>query len=365
MPNGTRDIAAFQMEAVHEDLAAGFFKVFSDLGLGCTAYFNQRINTSRGDFFDVVSHPNVEVDYPLYEGRPSWDAVAERVKQQAPKALYFNTLQRDGIATWGDRFDLPVLAVVHNPYLFQASGPCRELAKSGRLDMFGLAPHVVSKLIECVPELEGRAHLHLPYVWMPDEADAYTEAPEILDIVVPGAVNFENRDFEGLLNHLKSSDVKGQRPFKLSILAGGPDRAKLEGIIESDGLQRYFDLAPLHPETRRVPHSAYLQRLYSCHAILPLLPVGRPDYIQSKVTTGVMAGLGIGRPIISGQMVASAYGYTPIEIPDDRPFDLAVADLSPSVLAHRRAESLSIRAAALKHNHATIKRVLEKARVVQ
>jgi len=351
-------IAAFQMEAVHEDLAAGFFKVFSDAGFGCNGYMTDRIYESRGSFFDTVSHPDVEVEFVHLEGRPAWDALADRVRAQDPKFLYFNTLQRDGIARWADQFDVPILGVVHNPYLFQKADDCRALGRAGKLDVFGLAPHVRRKLIECMPELEGRAHVHYPYVWMPEGRDKYSVDPDVLDIVIPGAVDFANRDFEGLLNYLSQENDTMARPVVFSILAGGPDRKKLEDIILDRNLERFFDMANLDPTSRRVPHSVYLERLYNCHAILPLLPVGRTDYVESKVTTGVMAGIGIGRPIITTEMVGKAYEFTPILVPDDRPFDLSQADISAPTLADRRDESLAIRQRALAHNDRIIRKVL-------
>lgn len=355
-----KQVAAFQMEAVHEDLAAGFFRVFSEMGLGCQGYFNNRIFTSRGDFFDTVSHPNISMSYPTYQGRPDWDAVVEKVRAQDPRVLYFNTLQRDGIAIWGDRFNLPILAVVHNPFLFKGSDPCVDLARRGKVDMFGLAPHVVAKLVELVPELEGRAHVHHPYEWMPDDADQYTEDPEVLDIIIPGAVNFENRDFEGIINYLNSGEAEKQRPFRFAIVAGGPDRGKLEEQIRLDGLEKWFDLLPLHPETRRVPHPDYLNRLYRSHAMLPLLPQNRRDYLNSKITTGIMAALGTGRPIITTTRVGKVYGFSAIALPAGQPYAIGEADLSATTLAGRRAESLAIRKAGLEHNARTLKTVLDR-----
>lgn len=356
-----KQVAAFQMEAVHEDLAAGFFRGFSEMGLGCKGYFNSRIFGSRGDFFDIVRHPNVEMTYPPYEGKPNWNTVAGHVREQAPRLLYFNTLQRDGIAKWGDQFGVPILAVVHNPFLFKRSEPCVDLARRGRIDMFGLAPHVVTKLVELVPELEGRAHVHHPYEWMPDEADRYSEDPDVLDIIIPGAVNFENRDFEGIVAYLNSGDAENQRPFRFAIVAGGPDRGKLEAQIRMDGLEKWFDLLPLHPETRRVPHSDYLNRLYRSHAMLPLLPVNRTDYLVSKITTGIMAALGTGRPIITTRNVGEIYGFTPIDLPDGKPYAIGEADLSATTLANRRAESLAIRKAGLEQNAHTLKMVIDRA----
>lgn len=359
LSNGTAvDIAAFQMEAVHEDLAAGFFRVFSDSGLTCQAHFNRRILGSRGNFFATVRHRNVGVRYPIMDGAPAWRKLFEDVRATKPKALFFNTLQRDGIASFARSFDLPVLCVVHNPLLFRDSRECRALAQRGGVEVFGLAPHVVEALRREVPELEGHVHLHRPYEWMMDEADCYESDPLTLDIVIPGAVDYNNRGFESLVEWLAGLVPEKVRPFRLSILAGGPDRGRLEDDIRRHGLQRYFHLAPLHPETRRVPHENYLRQLYQCHAMMALLPAGRMDYLTSKISTGIMAALGTGRPIIAPASVGNAYGFTPIEVPEDSPCDLTKADISPDRLAFCRNEALQLRAEGLQYNDEVIRVVL-------
>lgn len=359
------DIAAFQMEAVHEDLAAGFFRAFSMAGLVCQAHFNQRILGSRGDFFATVTHPNVEARYPNMEGTVNWRALFAEVRETKPKALFFNTLQRDGIASFARSFDLPVLCVVHNPFLFRDSQECRALAKRGALEVFGLAPHVMNSLRREIPELEGHVHVHRPYEWMVDGADCYEGDPLTLDIVIPGAVDYNNRGFGPLVEWLSGLDSTKVRPFRFSILAGGPDRKRLEDDIGRLGLQRYFHLAPLHPLTKRVPHENYLRHLYQCHAMLALLPPGRTDYLTSKISTGIMAALGTGRPIIAPASVGRAYGFTPIEVPEDRPHDLEGADLSKMTLESRRLESLALRSRGLEENQHTLEAILESIRTGQ
>lgn len=350
--------AAFQFEAVHEDLAGSFFRSASDLNVSCTGYFNKRIVDLRGDFFSVVGHPQVTVNYERFEERADWDNVAHLVRLEQPDLLYFNTLQRDGIAQWAEQFGLPIVGVVHNPYLFKESGPCIELAKSGRLDVIGLAPHVVNKIIELVPHLEGRAHTLYPYEWMADTADEYTENPDVLDVMVPGAVDFKNRDYEGLISYLASGVARSQRPFRLVIPAGGADRARLQQEVLEQGLEQFFEFLPLDPQTGRVPHKIFLTKLYQCHAVLPLLPVNRQDYLTSKITTGIAAALGTGRPIIAPRNVADAYGFSPIELPKEQPWAIAEADLSATKLELCRRDALAVRAAALHHNSKVVEKIV-------
>jgi len=358
------DACGFQFGAVHEDLSGGFFKVFSELNMTSRGYFNQRIRDSKGDFFELFPYPGAEISYPSMVGRPAWDAIVENVKAEDPKVLFFNTFQRGNIFKWAEQFNLPTLGVVHNARKFARDEVCVSMAQDERYEAFCLSPHVADKLVELVPGLAGRTHVHYPYAWMPEGADRYETGRDCLDIVIPGAVTFMNRDFEGLLDYLEADGDNASRPFRLSILAGGPDRGRLEEEIANRKLDRFFNLAPLDPETRRVPHPYVLRKLYTCDAILPLLPAGRQDYLTSKVTTGIMTALGIARPIIAPPAVGKAYGFTPIELPADRPFDLTSADLSEATLADRRRESLEIREKGLADNHTSLKRVLQKHSVI-
>ena len=354
------DVAAFQMEAVHEDLAAGFFKVFSERGLRTKGFFNERIRNSRGDFFAAVPHKKTRVEYHPLEARLDWEELARRARFHRPKALYFNTLQRDGMAGWADGFHLPILAVVHNPQLFQQSEPCRELVRKGKIDVFGLAPHVRDDLLRRCPELEGRVHVHYPYVWSGDDFPRPRTDSDVLTIAIPGAVDFRNRDFEGLITFLKERGRLIERPIRLSVLAGGPDRARLEELITEYKLAEYFHLAELDPETRRVPHRVYLEGLYQSDATLALLPSGRQDYLQSKITTGIVASQALARPIIAPKEVGDVYGFNALETPASRPFDLEAIDLSADGLARRQAEGEARRKECLHENKVVLDAVLDR-----
>ncbi len=347
-----------QMEAVHEHITAGFFKVFSELGVTCNGHFNRRILQLNGDLFNHLSYAGVHVDYPVLVGRHCWQALADRIITESPELLFFNTFQKDGIAGWAEQFDRPVIAIVHNPGKFADSEVCMRWARSGRLTVFCLAEHVQKSLLKRVPELEGRVHVHYAYEVLPPGPDEYDADADVLNIVIPGSVNYLNRGFDGLIDTLKETGSALERPVKFSIIAGGPDRKRLEEDISKYGLEKYFELLPLDPLSGRVPHSLYLEALGSCQAIMPLLPASRIDYLKSKVTSGVLAGLGAARPMICPPEVGEAYGFEPINLPTDRPFDISKADLSPATLRDRRQRGLKIREISNKHNREVIERVL-------
>ncbi|MEM5515317.1 hypothetical protein WNY37_00030 [Henriciella sp. AS95] len=358
--NPTADISCLQMEAVHEQVVAGFFRSFAELGLTCNAHFNRRILKQNGDLFQLLSYPGVHVDYPVMEGAHCWKAIASRVVDEDPKFIFMNTLQREGIAKWIEQFDRDVVGVIHNPKLFAASEACIQLAESGRLTAFCLAPYVVDKLKDAVPSLRDRAHVHYAYEVLPPGVDEYESDPGVLNILIPGAVNYSNRGFEGLIDTLRKTHSNLPRPVKFTIAAGGPDRARLEQDIKDHDLDACFDLMPLDARSGRVPYRLYVQCLSRCHAIMPLLPQGRQDYLHQKVTSGVLAGIGAARPMICPENVGEAYGFEPVLVPSDRPFDVSEADLSSETLQDRRQKLLRIRERGLEHNTNTLRETLSR-----
>lgn len=346
------NVCAFQMEGVHEDLMAGALVGFAQNGATVVALPTARIVKSRGDFFSTVSHRDVFVEYTEVESRSDWHALADRVRFLDPDVLFFNTFQRDGVATFARQFDRPIVGVVHNPHLFTGSEECMSLLKEGRLNILGLAHHVVDYMRAALPDYEDQIHLYLPYFWMHDQDDGFVlpDEGDPLSIVLPGAIDYENRDFEGLVAYLASSRITLPRPVQFSIVAGGPNRKDLEQAVEENGLQDWFDFLPLNPETRRVPHQDYLQRIYRCHAMMALLPVGRTDYLKTKITTGIPAAIGVGRPIAAPRSVADVYGFTPIHVAEMYPYDLSKADLSNFALQRLRDEAMRLRSNGLHHN---------------
>lgn len=356
--NSRADISAFQMEAVHEDISAGFFAVCDQLGIKVNGHYNRRILESRGDFFDWFNYNTVHIDYGMLNGRECWNVLRSRVESERSKVLYFNTFQREGLATWAKDFDLPIIGIVHNPNLFKESPTCCALAREGRFTALCLSDHVKVAIEDRVPELRGRTHVYYPYYWLPEGADRYQVPGDTLDIVIPGAVNFSNRDFSGLLDFLSTQDLSKVRSFKFSILAGGPDHSRLEQEIRERNIAQFFDLAPLDEETKRVPHNVYQQRLARCDAIMLLLPSGRRDYVTTKISTGVAAAFGTGRPVIAPQGVAEVYGFHPLLVPNERPYDIMHTDLSDTALSAARKQMLQRRDQCLSHNAKTLEKIL-------
>jgi hypothetical protein len=235
-----------------------------------------------------------------------------------------------------------------------------QLVRRGRLEVFGLAPHVVEVIERDIPALKGHVHLHLPYDWKrPGVCDYALPGPgERLEIVIPGAVDFKNRAFELLVGHLAQTDLSGLRRFRLVVVAGGADRAALETLVAESGLDDLFDFEPLDPVSGRVPHDRLMARYSASHAFLPLLPPGRFDYVRKKITTGVVAAIGAERPQLAPPGVARAYGFEPLKMPPGRPFDLSQADLSDENLLRLHEKTARIAAEGLAQNRQVISDLL-------
>jgi hypothetical protein len=97
----SKQVAAFQLEAVHEEIAAGFFKVFDKLGMGSQAYFNERISASRGNFYDTIAFESLDIDFISLTSRPEWAELREKVRQQNPDVLFFTPAPGPGDACRG------------------------------------------------------------------------------------------------------------------------------------------------------------------------------------------------------------------------------------------------------------------------
>lgn len=350
------------MEGVHEDIMAAALAAFASNDCTVKAFLSRRISKSRGNFFDDIEIKDTSVQYVTLETRQDWEDVASAVKAAEPDILYFNTFQRDGIAKWARQFDKPIVGIVHNPHLFTAAPECMELLKEGRLELLCLGHHVLDYVRTVLSGYEDKIHLYLPYLWMREEFDRFAlpEGDDPLRIVLPGAIDYNNRDFKGLVSFLQESAATLPRDVVFYLVAGGPNRADLEQLVDQAGLGDMFCFLPLDPETKRVPHRDYLRCLYASHAMMLLLPVGREDYVTTKITTGVPASIGTGRPIIAPQSVGEAYGFAPQIVPESRPFDISKTDLSNDSLARARDAMTLIRRDGLMSNSLVIEDILQR-----
>lgn len=334
------DVAACQIEAVHEDVLVAMLDALAAHGLNSHSILNERIKAQRGDFFEVVPPRKGKIEYMDCDGKEGWDALQERMQSVKPRLIFFNTFQRRGQADLLRRLDKPAWGVVHNPELFASFPECLKVAEDGLLEAFVLAPHVATALEETVPALKGHIHVHHPIGWAVKGADTWSlpAAGAPLEIAIPGTVDYKGRAWEAMLEHLAGTEKVASRPVRFVIVAGGPDRADFVARVEELGLNHLFDFEPLDPETRRVPHRALMARLYRAHAIMPMLPPDRMDFLTSKISTAMPACVGTARPTLLPAHIAGIYGMPAIEVPRERPFDLGNADLSDaSLTAARRA----------------------------
>jgi len=355
------DIVSIQVGAVHEDLMGGFLRVFEDLNLRTLVILNEKINHLRGSFFDTVNnYPNSQVSFHGFRGVPEWDRVTDRIRQANPRLIFSNTLQLSGPAEMADKLKLPTIGVVHNPRKFTASPECMALAQSGQLDLVGLAPHVKTAIEAAVPNMAGRVHAHFPYEWTPDNYTPKRDYGPVRKICIPGAINYNNRDYAGLVDYLATADFSDTDPFEIHILTGGRDLGRLKDDIASRNIGKYFVFADLEPGFEQIPHATYLRRLYDCDVCLALLPKNAEHYLTFKITTGIMAAIGMGMPIIAPRRVGEVYGFTAIETPEGKGHDFAAADMSPQRLRLLGDQAIQRKAEGLKMNREILEPVLHR-----
>jgi hypothetical protein len=339
-------------------VSAGFLLGLSEFDIQTQAYYNKKILAQRGDFFADLKIERLSVDYALLEGVPAWENVATRLLKQDPEFIFANTFQRDGIAKWLTQFDRPILGVVHNPDILKLSDHAMSLVSQGKVFAYGLAPHVVSKITRTIPELEGRCAVYHPVFWMRPKDDQFAPAQNCRRIFLAGAVDYKNRDFERLVAFLARDGLQTDIPIVFQVCTGGPDRKRLEQDIADFGLQRFFELTPLDPQTGRVPHAVYLRSLRSCDAVMPLLPQERKDYLFNKYSTGIAAGIGSMRPIIAPKIYGEVYGFPALEPALHNPVDISALDLSLPRLLAIREEMKAIWTRAMAENQVAISRGL-------
>lgn len=335
---------------MHEDVSAGFLLALSQCNIQMQAHFNRKILDQRGDFFAELHIPHLKMVYPPLEGVPAWDAVARAILRQNPQVIFANTFQRDGIAKWLAKFDLPILGVVHNPEILRNSPHAMDLVRRGKVFAFGLAPHVVARILDIVPELHGRCAVYHPVYWMREAEDRFAPDPNLRRIFIAGAVDYNNRDFKRLTGFLAGGGPEPKIPVKFQIFTGGPDRKRLEQEVSDFGLQRFFEFAPLDPQTGRVPHAVYLRGLRACDAVMPLLPQERKDYLVNKYSTGIAAGVGSIRPLIAPKIYGDVYGFAALAPRADNPVDISELDLGLGHLTARRADMRQVWQRAMAQN---------------
>jgi hypothetical protein len=93
---------------------------------------------------------------------------------------------------------------------------------------------------------------------------------QVCRITVPGGFGFGKRDYPLVLDTIPGLiDRVDPDRFKIAVVGGGADRARLEEVVASRGLTEVFDFAPVDPETGAVPSDEYHPRLAGSTFLLP------------------------------------------------------------------------------------------------
>lgn len=302
-------VAIVQFEGVHEEVIPSVARALARCGVDCDIYVNACVLERRGDLLGSIPETKGKVRYPEINRKEDWEKLQADVLSAGYDALFLNTLQRDGVADWASRTGLPILGIIHNPKLFLSSPKCVSLLESGSTSVFSLAPHVTAWMLDHSPELFAKAGtLSLNYWDMHEGATFKAREGSPRRIVIPGSVNFANRDYLSVIEAIPQLITEATEDFEIGILGGGPDRTKLEKIVTEAGCAAHVRFATKDPVSGFVDNATYFSELALADFVLPMLPEQRTDYRTFKITSAVPTSVAFRIPAILDSWTAAVYG---------------------------------------------------------
>jgi hypothetical protein len=358
---GSGRCAILQFEGVHEEVVPSLALAMNSAGLNCHSIVNRRCVDRRGDVFAEVGRDLGTVEYAALEGRPDWGSLETAVAAGNYSVLLFSTFQRDSVANFARRLDLPTIGVVHNPKLFLNSKSCMELLAAGKLRLVCMAPHVAAFLIQRLPKrFLDRVGVVEPVFWRErPEISATVRATERMRVAIPGGVKFATRDYKGLLRVLQQGKSTASA-LVFNVLGGGRDRPALEEMIRDAGLSDSFVFAPLG-EKGQVHYRAYYEHLEQSDVLLPLSPLGFIPYREHKITSAIYTAVGFDLPVVLDRWTSQVY-RAPALVSDSSIAAAieAIAGMTSAELDSHRQRVAAYRNSRMEENACDARRLLDQ-----
>lgn len=355
-----RRAAILQPGGVHEEVVPSLVAALGP-GWDVQAWLSEKCRATKGDLFAEIPAPSLTAHYRAFAGRAGWDGVRDEITAFAPEVIIAATFQLDGVADFVDSLRLPAIGVLHNLRKAGRATRVSDMIAQGRCQPLVLADHVRASYLRANgPDLIDRITVVEPVDWGPFG----TSDGAVKRIVVPGGVNAENRDFDGLLDALSDTGM-GQRMVAagavIEILGGGPDRVRLQSVVADRGLSNIVHFTPLGP-SGRVPYGPYLAALRQAWALLPLIQLSKRDYRDFKITSALPTAVGFGLPVVLDHWTASVYRAPCVvaDVPVAAALD-ALLSLDDAAHAALRARILAYREDRLGQNRAEMARALQTA----
>ena len=281
-----------------------------------------------------------------------WHLLKTRLLARKKDAfVLINTYQRPGIAKFGSELGKPVLGIVHNPQIFLSHKDCVETALAPNVGLMTLADHAASYLIAGQQSFMDKVASLTPLYWGPEIAQSDPDPTLRRRVVVPGAVNFSNRNYDFLFDAFaQNPGLQGR--LEVRILGGGPDRTALEIRVHEAGLDSAITFSTLNADTGFVDHRVYFDDLRRAAFVLPLLPLNRQDYRTYKITAALSTAQGFCIPPLLDRWTAMVYRIPALEFQGTQLQGglVAAADMPDADYAALRAQMHDFRADRLARN---------------
>lgn len=360
----------FQYGAVHEELAPSLLTASNTLGHKISVSLHAGSLRSKGDVFAAFSVESLAGHCIIY--RPSGPKAPEPGDQlealieplENPCALFL-TLQNPWTIEIARRLQgkgIRVFGIVHNVNKVRKNRDVLSFWKEHSATPVALSSHVRANLADLINRRTEDVEL-LYSTFQPDlpSTTVEQEEPVATRIAIAGAINYQSRPFETLLQalaSLQSQEPKVVHQLVFHLLGGGPDRSRLITEVAARGLQDSFQFTRVSKENGRSSYADYYEELSKCHYMLAL-DVDR--YTTDKITSTVPTSVSFLKPLIATTRFFATYGLSGSGLASD---DLAEA-LRLAALKFefpRHVERLQeVRAEQLRHNASFVNYVTESS----
>ena len=357
--------AILQLEGVHEEVIPSVVNALALNGYRSKIFMNEVILQNREDIFAHLPQFDAEYHYVPIKTVQDWKTLENTVKGDPEIDLvFFNTFQRKGGANLAKHIDKPTIGIVHNPSFFNQAHPWVKDMDMSKVSLLTLASHATSEMIKVNPAKYANTGTISPYYWgFPTDIMRLGDFEKRRRLIIPGSVNFANRDYSVVFSAVKNMVKTGLMPIGvICIIGGGPHREKFEKSIIEEGLSDWFDFAPLNAKTGYVTHEDYFKELQRANFILPILPLAKTDYRTYKISASISTAAGYSIPPILDRWTAMAYAIPGIIYDQgDLTSGLKRAmTLTPREYVQLRSEVQDYRTNALKKNGGEINRLINK-----
>lgn len=300
-----RSCVILQFEGVHEVTIPSFIGSLNRLGWRPTVVLNERCR-GRGDIFATMTDDEFDVAYLPLNGRDDWAQALDIARSARPEFVVVNTYQRDGIVAAATELRTPVIGLVHNTRVFVDGTQTVASHRRSDVALLTLWDHVSHSLRS---SLSTRGdNIETFYMTALPTAPAARPASAETTVAITGAIDRKNRDLDMLARGLAElHEQRAEQSFKFIFCGGGADRDHFESEVRRMNLDGQVEFLTPGDGEGFVPYVDYLATLKSADLIGALLPTGRRDYLDHKVTSGALSALALATPLWADSATLSTY----------------------------------------------------------